>query len=113
MGEALILQVHQSPLGGLRYGRRGRADWPRNAGAIVGRRHRAVGHPRGADRGIAGGKGMGTRAGGGRRCKEGGRRLHPASRGPPAQEIADAKALLEAGTITQAEFESLKAKSLS
>jgi len=31
----------------------------------------------------------------------------------PAQEIADAKALLEAGTITQAEFESLKAKSLS
>ena len=31
----------------------------------------------------------------------------------PAQEIADAKALLEAETITQAEFESLKAKSLS
>ena len=31
----------------------------------------------------------------------------------PAQEIADAKALLEAGTITKAEFESLKAKSLS
>ena len=32
----------------------------------------------------------------------------------PAQEIADAKALLEAGTVTQAEFESLKAaKSLS
>ena len=31
----------------------------------------------------------------------------------PAQEIADAKALLEAGTITQAEFESLKARSLS
>jgi hypothetical protein len=29
------------------------------------------------------------------------------------QEIADAKALLEAGTITQVEFESLKAKSLS
>ena len=27
----------------------------------------------------------------------------------PAQEIADAKAILEAGTITQAEFESLKA----
>jgi len=31
----------------------------------------------------------------------------------PAQEIADAKALLDAGTITPAEFESLKAKSLS
>jgi Phospholipase_D-nuclease N-terminal len=31
----------------------------------------------------------------------------------PAQEIADAKALLDAGTITQSEFESLKAKSLS
>jgi hypothetical protein len=31
----------------------------------------------------------------------------------PAQEIADAKALLEAGTISGAEFESLKAKALS
>jgi hypothetical protein len=31
----------------------------------------------------------------------------------PAQEIADAKALLEAGTITAAEFDSLKAKALS
>ena len=31
----------------------------------------------------------------------------------PAQEIADAKALLEAGTITQAEFDSLKAKALA
>lgn len=31
----------------------------------------------------------------------------------PAQEIADAKALLEAGTITQAEFDGLKAKALS
>ena len=30
----------------------------------------------------------------------------------PAQEIADAKALLEAGTISQAEFDSLKAKAL-
>lgn len=31
----------------------------------------------------------------------------------PAQEIADAQALLAAGTITQAEFEALKAKALS
>ena len=31
----------------------------------------------------------------------------------PAQEIAHAKALLDAGTITQSEFDSLKAKSLS
>lgn len=31
----------------------------------------------------------------------------------PAQEIADAKALLDASTITQAEFDGLKAKALS
>lgn len=31
----------------------------------------------------------------------------------PAAEIAEAKALLEAGTITQAEFDRLKAKALS
>jgi hypothetical protein len=31
----------------------------------------------------------------------------------PAQEIADAKSLLESGTITQAEFDSLKAKALT
>ncbi len=37
---------------------------------------------------------------------------HAAGRSP-AQEIADAKGLLEAGTITPAEFESLKVKALS
>lgn len=31
----------------------------------------------------------------------------------PAQEIADAKALLDSGTITQQEFDSLKAKALN
>ena len=37
---------------------------------------------------------------------------HAAGRSP-AQEIADAKNLLETGTISQAEFDTLKAKALS
>jgi len=36
-----------------------------------------------------------------------------AGRGNPAEQIASAKALLDAGTITQAEFDSLKSKALA
>jgi hypothetical protein len=39
--------------------------------------------------------------------------IREAARRSPAQEIAHAKELLDAGTITQAEFDSLKAKALS
>lgn len=38
---------------------------------------------------------------------------HTAGTGGPATEIANAKRLLEEGTITQAEFEAIKAKALS
>ena len=70
---------------------------------------------RGADHGIAGGKGMAERAqeAAAGAKKEADDYIRQAAGRSPAQEIADAKALLEAGTITQAEFESLKAKSLS
>ena len=36
-----------------------------------------------------------------------------ASSGSPTDEIAKAKAMLDAGTITQAEYDALKAKALS
>ncbi len=64
---------------------------------------------------IARGKGMAERAQVAAACakKEADDYIRQAAGRSPAQEIADAKALLEAGTITQAEFESLKAKSLS
>ena len=38
---------------------------------------------------------------------------HTAGTGGPATEIANAKRLLEEGTITQAEFEAIKAKALA
>jgi hypothetical protein len=63
---------------------------------------------------IARGKGMAERAQeAAAGAKEADDYIRQAAGRSPAQEIADAKALLEAGTITQAEFESLKAKSLS
>ena len=64
---------------------------------------------------IARGKGMAERAqeAAAGAKKEADDYIRQAAGRSPAQEIADAKALLEAGTITQAEFESLKAKSLS
>jgi hypothetical protein len=64
---------------------------------------------------IARGKGMGERA---RAAAEAAKRetddyIRQAAGRSPAQEIADAKGLLEAGSITQAEFDALKAKALS
>lgn len=64
---------------------------------------------------IARGKGMGERA---RAAAEAAKRetddyIRQAAGRSPAQEIADAKGLLEAGSITQTEFDALKAKALS
>lgn len=63
---------------------------------------------------IARGKGMTERA---REAAEAAKKqtddyIKQAAGRSPAQEIADAKALLESGTITQTEFDSLKAKAL-
>lgn len=64
---------------------------------------------------IVRGKGMTLRA---REAAESARQqtndyIRQAAGRSPAQEIADAKALHEAGTITQAEFDALKAKALT
>ena len=63
---------------------------------------------------IARGKGMTERA---RRAAAAAKKqtddyIKQAAGRSPAQEIADAKGLLEAGTISQAEFDALKAKAL-
>jgi hypothetical protein len=63
---------------------------------------------------IARGKGMTERA---REAAEAAKKqtddyIKQAAGRSPAQEIADAKALLESGTIAQTEFDSLKAKAL-
>ncbi|CDP87881.1 MULTISPECIES: SHOCT domain-containing protein [Mycolicibacterium] len=64
---------------------------------------------------IARGKGMSERAQAAALAakKETDDYIRQAAGRSPAQEIADAKALLDAGTITQAEFDGLKAKALS
>ncbi|BBX89121.1 SHOCT domain-containing protein [Mycolicibacterium boenickei] len=64
---------------------------------------------------IARGKGMSERAQAAALAakKETDDYIRQAAGRSPAQEIADAKALLDAGTISQAEFDGLKAKALS
>jgi Phospholipase_D-nuclease N-terminal len=64
---------------------------------------------------IARGKGMSERAQAAAMAakKETDAYIRDAAGRSPAQEIADAKALLDAGTITQGEFDGLKAKALS
>ncbi|MBU8828014.1 SHOCT domain-containing protein [Mycolicibacterium goodii] len=64
---------------------------------------------------IARGKGMAERAHAAALAakKETDNYIREAAGRSPAQEIADAKTLLDAGTITAQEFEALKAKALS
>ncbi|MGV0815297.1 SHOCT domain-containing protein [Mycolicibacterium boenickei] len=64
---------------------------------------------------IARGKGMSERAQAAAVAakKETDNYIREAAGRSPAQEIADAKALLDAGTISQAEFDGLKAKALA
>lgn len=64
---------------------------------------------------IARGKGMSERAQAAALAakKETDAYIREAAGRSPAQEIADAKALLDAGTISQTEFDGLKAKALS
>ncbi|MCR2762036.1 SHOCT domain-containing protein [Microbacterium sp. zg.B48] len=61
---------------------------------------------------IARGKGMAERSGGGYRTVAEADDYRPASSRTPASDIAQAKALLDAGTISQGEFDALKSKAL-
>jgi hypothetical protein len=62
---------------------------------------------------IARGKGMATRQQASLQNKSGPDLHQDRGRQSPAADIAEAKALLDAGTITQAEFDKLKAKALA
>lgn len=64
---------------------------------------------------IARGKGMATRAQAAAQAakQDTDAYIREAAGRSPAQEIADAKSLLDGGTISQAEFDALKAKALS
>jgi hypothetical protein len=61
---------------------------------------------------IARGKGMAERAGAGRGTVPESDDYRPQASANPADDIAKAKALLDAGTISQGEFEALKSKAL-
>jgi len=61
---------------------------------------------------IARGKGVGERAAAARGVVPESDDYRPAASASPSEDIAQAKALLDAGTITQGEFEALKSKAL-